>query len=240
VSLPPLAADTVAVVVRGNFRPVDISPTWLRDHDLIGDPEYADSTFEVLIPNDVAFFTAGWVRCQATNDSLQLITEQQEETERLRDLLVNILRISTEKPISMLGINRSVHFKTNSVKQWNAIGDNVARNDIWQDVLTIPGMRSVTYWGTRTDKYAGRIHVQIEPSLHFPPGIFVAYNDHYELVTVEAQPTSRDDPLRERQEDLTVTVDKIAVALEVLSDEWEASLKRSATIIERVWEQGER
>lgn len=238
MSLPPLVSDIVSIVVRGNFRPVDISPAWLRDQGLIGDPEYADGTFQTLIPNEVAIFTAGWIQCQASQESLSVQTDQQAEAERLRDLLAGILRATEGKPISALGINRNVHFTLSNVDAWHAIGDNVARNEIWKGVLDLPGMRSITYWGQRPDKYSGRIQVQIEPSMMFHPGIFVAYNDHYDLTIVDSQPKTRTEAsILNRQENTEASLEKIPIAIDILSSQWETSFHRSGAIIERVSQQ---
>jgi len=228
----------MAVVVRGDFKPVTISPAWLRDQELIGEPEHTESAFEVLIPNEVAVFKASWLNCHASPEALQFHTDQQAEVERLRDLVVGMLRIWGDKPISLLGINRHVHFSVANFDQWNAIGDSVVRNDMWGNALSIPGMRSVTYWGERTDTYAGRIQVQIEPSFVAPPGVYVAYNDHYDLTIVESQPKTREEARRlDRRENADATKDKIPVAIEILTNQWEVSFQRSVSILEQVWQQ---
>jgi hypothetical protein len=238
MSLPPLVSDVYQVVLRGNFRPVNLSPTWLRDENLIGDPEHEEAVFEVLIPNEITIFNAGWLRCQATPDNLTLQTDQQAEVERLRDLAVGMLLVRDDQPISLLGINRVVHFSLQNTEQWHSVGDHVLHNEIWDGILSLPGMRVATYWAQRSDKYAGRIQVQIEPSSTVHPGVLVAYNDHYDLTTVEYQPTTRaESETLKRQENAEATTDKIAVAIEVLTDNWETSSQLSAKVIERIAEQ---
>jgi hypothetical protein len=237
MDLPPLVSDIYQVVVRGDFKPVNVSPAWLRDQDLIGDPEHEEATFEVLLPNEIAIFNAGWIRCQATPDNLTLQTDQQAEVGRLRDLAIGILR-AFDKPVSLLGINRTVHFSLRNTKQWHSVGDHIVHNEIWDGILTLPGMRVATYWGQRSDKYAGRIQVQIEPSFQVHPGIFVGYNDHYDLTTVESQPTTRTEfDTTDLRENTEVTIEKVAVAIEVLTNQWEPSLQLSTRIIERTAEQ---
>jgi hypothetical protein len=237
VSLPPLVSDIYEVVVRGDFKPVNVSPTWLRDQGLIGESEHEEAAFEVLLPNEIAIFNAGWLRCQAAPDSLTLQTDQQAEVERLRDVAVGMLRI-LEKPISLLGINRLVHFSVRNTQQWHSIGDHVVNNGLWDDILNASGMRVATYWGQRPDKYAGRIQVQIEPSFVIHPGIFVHYNDHYDLTTVEYQPTSRAESDKQaRQENNDVTLEKVPIAIEILTDNWESSSQLGVRIIERIAEQ---
>lgn len=238
MSTVPLASDLVAVVVRGDFRPVVISPAWLKEKQLIGEAECSDSAFEALIPNEVSIFRAGWLRCQNTPDMLQFQTDQEAESERLRDLTAAVLRELDENPISQLGINRHVHAAVSTVSQWNSIGDSVVRNDMWGDVLNGPGMRSVTYWANRTDSYGGRIQVQIEPSALVAPGLYVSYNDHYDLTRVEFQPQTRAEAQAlNRPDNIEVTTEKVPIAIEVLTGEWGPSLRRSVDILEQIWKQ---
>jgi hypothetical protein len=241
VALPPLAVDVVSIVMRGHFRPVTISPRDLRDQELIGETEYAEASFEVRIPNEVAVFEAGWIRCRADPESLELSTGQEAEQERLRDVAVALLRVDDDRRLSMMGINRAVHFSVPDRQRWNAIGDNLVHNDIWGDVLSGPGMRSVIYWAQRTDQYGGRIQVQVEPSFVYAPGIFFSYNDHYDLTKVDHQPLTRDEAQQlSTTDDTEATKEKTLVAAEVLNQGWESFEQRVARTLERVWQQAGR
>jgi hypothetical protein len=235
MTLPPVAAESATVVVTGQWRPVTVSPKWLRDHDLIGDAELNRSSFELLIPNEAATFEAGWLRCQANAQVIQFETQQPAEFERLRDLAAGFLREQSGTMITHMGINRNAHFRIADQNEWHAIGDRLVHNEIWEGILHLPGMRSVTYWGIRTDGYGGRIHVQVEPSLPFPPGVFVAYNDHYDLSKDKKVPSSRDEFGMEGSEDSSSTEEKIAVAIEVLNVNWSDSMQRFNVILEALF-----
>lgn len=238
MSLPELVSDVYQIVLRGDFRPITISPTWLRERDLIGDPELEQSAIEILIPNEISVFNAGWLRCQATQDNLTLQTDQQPEVERLRDLAIGILLLPEGRTVSLLGINRLTHFTVANIEQWHSVGDHVVHNELWDGILNISGMRAAVYWGQRSDKYAGRIQVQVEPSFSVRFGIFVSYNDHYELTTVASQPTTRSELAAiNRPENTEATAEKIAVAIEVLTGQWEASSELSTRVLERIAEQ---
>jgi hypothetical protein len=235
--LPPLASDLVSIVVRGQFKPVTVSPRQLFEDKLIGDVECAQSTIEVRIPNETSIFTADWLRCQATADSLDLQTKQEAEQERLRDLAIGVLKTFSDKPISALGINRQVHFPLDDLDNWHAVGDSLVHNEVWTGIMDVVGMRGVIFWAERSDQYAGRIQVQVEPSFEVRPGIFVAYNDHYDLTRVERQPSSREEVAElARAEDLNATTDKVEVAIEVLTNEWQSFSLRTAAALERVWQ----
>lgn len=239
MSVPPIAADTLAIVVLGDVNQVGISSSWLLERQLIGDAEAVATKVELLLPNEVSVFQSGWLRCLFRRGQLEVQTQQQAESERLRDVVVGILKMSSNASIAALGINRTVHFATENVRQWNAIGDSLVNHSIWDGLLPLPGMRSVVYWCGRKDNYAGRIQVQIEPSTMVPYGIFVAYNDHYDLTKLASQPTTRAEAQAEARTDNTdSTEEKVSVAIEVLNSNWETSMKLTDAIIERVWEQG--
>lgn len=235
LALPPLAKDLVSIVVKGNFRPVSISPEQLHDDALIGDVDYRQSAIELLIPGETCVFNAGWLKVQATPDALEFQTDHEEEQERLRDLAVAVLKASG-KPIGALGINRQIHFPVSDPIQWHAVGDGLVHNEVWDDTLKASGMRAAIFWGERADSYGGRIQVQIEPSFLERPGVFLAYNDHYDLTFSQRQAASREEAAEiSRVDDATVTTEKVEVATNILNDEWSSFLQRTNAVLERIW-----
>jgi hypothetical protein len=239
VTAPPMAAELLSVVVRGRFGLLNLSPGWLREKELIGDAEIEDVAYDLYIPGEASVFRAGWARVVVQREVLELQTQQQEESERIRDLAVGLLAAADEIPVSALGINSNAHFVVKNTAQWNAIGDNLVSNDIWDGVLPASGMRSVVFWTGRPDSYAGRIQIQIEPSFAYAPGIFIAYNDHYDLTKVEHQPSTRQEAQAlARPENQEATIAKRDVAIEVLTNNWQPSMDRLAAVTAQVWQQG--
>jgi hypothetical protein len=235
---PPLAADGTTVVFVGEFRPVRISPGWLHEHGQISDAELAGVQFELLVPNEVITFQVGWIRCVGNAQQLVFETQQEAEFERLRDLAVAVLRAMPDLELGLMGINRIVHFEVPSIDAWHAVGDNLVRNDLMNNVLHLSGMRNVTFWGTRPDIYGGRIQVQVEPSFQFPKSVFVTYNDHYDLSIVDRQPADRHEMTElARAEDASHSKEKTVHAINILNDQWEHSMRRFSNILETVWRQ---
>jgi hypothetical protein len=233
VSLPPLVSDVASIVIRGLFTPQTITPAWMAAKGLINDNDVLKFESELLIPGEIHIFKTDWLRCEIQSASVQLSTSKEDEFERLRDIVVGVLRESPETPVAVMGINRMVHFQVPDASRHHAIGDALTPKEIWKDVLILPGMKSLTLWGVRPDLYAGRIEVRIEASNVVRPGVFLAYNDHFELTTVERQPESREEftPVPTAAEP---ELDKNPVAAKILLEEWGASLARSAEIIGRV------
>ena len=235
MELPPIAANLASIVITGPMRPVLVSPAWLREIDLIGDSELKEANFELLIPGEATTFQAGWLRVLANPQALEVQTTQEVEFERLRDVMLGILRARTDASIAQMGINRIVQIKLADRHLWHAVGDHLVNNDLWDGVLHLPGMRSVTYWGTRSDGYGGRVQVQVEPFFQFQAGVAVAYNDHYDLSKVERIPTGRTDEASSRAEDTEATIEKVTVAAEILTDNWTESMNLFNTALERIF-----
>lgn len=235
---PPLAADATTLVFVGDFRPVRISPGWLHEHGQISDAELARVQFELLVPNEAITFKVGWVRCVGNAQQLVFETQQEAEFERLRDLAVAVLRAMPDLELGLMGINRIVHSEVPTIDAWHVVGDNLVRNDLMSEVLHLPGMRNVTFWGVRPDTYGGRIQVQVEPSFQFPRSIFILYNDHYDLSVVDRQPVNRTEMTEmARAEDASRSREKTARAINILNDEWANSMRRFNDILETVWRQ---
>jgi len=231
--------DGVSVVVKGLFNPAIFSPAWLLSQDLIGSSEYTEAQVDI-ISRDLAVFRAAWLSCQVTPDAMQISTNDPDEFERARDVAAGVLGVLHHTPIAAMGINREVHLLVPSASRWHGIGDILAPKAAWESALIMPGMRSVTMWGIRPDSYAGRVQVQVEPSLRMPRAVYVAHNDHYILARVDSQPTSREAPwYLEPELDLEPTADKLEVALSILADDWHSSLERANEVVSLIAKLGQ-
>lgn len=240
MAVPELAADHAAVVVRGRFDPKLVTPQWLGQQGILAEPEALRAEVQMLIPGEVVAFETSWFSCHIEASTIQIATKDPAEFERARDIAVGILRNSPNVAAMALGINRTVHFRVANWTQWHAVGDALADNQAWDGVLELPGLRSLTTWGTRPDQYWGRIQVQVEASNMFPCAIFVTYNDHFDLTTIEEQPRTREEALAlNRNDDLGVTPEKANVAARILAEEWHTAIRRSNAVIERVARQAE-
>jgi hypothetical protein len=236
--VPQLQAQTTAIVVRGNFNPAIFSPGWLLAQGLIGPGDAETAQPEAIVPH-ISIFGIGSMRFQVTDDSFDLATTDSQDIETLRDIASGTLTILGHTPVSMLGINRTVHYSLESEQMWHAIGDVLAPKEPWNDLLNLPGLRSIAVQGVRPDQFAGRIVVTLEPSVQVHPGIFIQYNDHYVLRRVDHQPLSRADagPIdpTETEADMTASAAKIPIALEILgNDNYFPALQRQDSLIESI------
>lgn len=233
-----LAVDSVAVVIKGEFDPDTFSPKWLTELGVIGEQELSAAEYKWLLPSDSVNFTALWLRVFVKQDTVEISTDNADEFERVRDVCVGVLQSLPESPLSQMGLNRIVHFEVGNSGKWNAIGDNLAHNEIWDDVLDFVGMRSLVLWGSRPNLYSGRVQIQVEPSNIVKHGIYVSHNDHFGLTKIGSRPKSREEgQARTDLDDAKLSTDKIPAAIEILLDEWGPFIERSESVIERIAKQ---
>lgn len=219
--------DGLSIVIRGNLNPAIFSPAWLFYQKLIGKEEFDNVEVE-LITSQIALFTPSWFSIQVTPDRLALTTVEPDEFERLRDLAVGILNLLPHTPIGALGINRDVHIKLESEADWHLVGDSLLPKEHWT-MLALPGMRTISVEGVRPDLFAGRVVVQVEPSVRIENGIYMSHNDHFDLKRQHSVPKNRRRlaELILEQDEAENSEGKLDIALEVLNEGWNYSMTRA-------------
>jgi hypothetical protein len=219
------------VVLLGEFDPLQITPRWLRQMDLIGAEDYESYSTEIVSAK-ATIVSFGSIQLQVLPDSLHVTTDAPAEVEAARDLAVGILLSNGSPEISALGINRMVHFEA-EVTHYHAIGDTLTPKDLWNDVLRLPGMLNLGMTGTRDDGYAGSINVQVQPSVIVRPGVFVSVNDHYNLNHADP-PSDRNTPADPEQGNPQRSPDKIPIAVKILTEGFGRSRSRAEAVIDLV------
>ena len=217
---PSLAAQNVAIVLRGQFNPAIITPGWLLAQGLIGTKEALDVQTQVIV-NDFSQFRVSWLTCQVTEDEFVVSTDEPAEFERLRDVILGVFSVLRHTPIGALGINRSFHYQMPSPNDWWDVSDSLVPKGAWDKLLELADLESLIVSGSRTDSYDGRVQVKVEPSYLEESGLFVSVNDHYVLRLVDQQPLTRGEVSKRRQPpDLEPSSDRIETALEILTKNW--------------------
>lgn len=235
--MPTLVQDATNVVVKGPFNPGIFSPSWLYINGVIGSAEHENSKVSLITP-DFAKFECVWLDVTITQDTLQMATARVDEFERLRDAVIATISLLPHVPVAVMGFNRSAHFDVGGVDEWHRVGDQLAPKGVWNDILKLPGMKSLTLWSVRPDTHSGRIQVTVEPSSILPVGIFVSHNDHYNLVSVESQPSTRDEFFSQGTVSVEPELGKREEAISLLQSDWTNSLDRAAVVMGQVYKIG--
>jgi hypothetical protein len=236
--VPELVLDTTSIVIKGQIDPAELAADHLLAQGLIASTDYSDAQqrFSSL---DTAILQTSWFSLAANREIIQIQTNQPEDMERVRDLIVGVLKAAKNTQAAVLGLNKDVHFKASTKELWHAVGDAFTPKQIWKGVLTLPGMASAIIQAVRPDLYIGYEQVTIQPSGAVPLGVFVSHNDHYTLELQDSIPTSREYVADIVRSKLQPSFDKNQVAVSVLNDEWQLSMKRAQAVLMRVAEQAQ-
>lgn len=233
-----VALEGVAVVVRGAINPPIITPQWLLDQGIVGQEDFDRQEVEV-ISRDLVAFSLGWLTCNATPETLQFSTADPDELLRVRDVALRTLELLSHTPVAALGINRTFHSVTDSIDNFHAIGDTLVPKAFWAEELVLPGTKDVTIQAVRPDLYGGYVQVAVQPSAAVPNAVFVLQNDHFELTRVDAQPEVRAE-FTGTPGTVEASPAKNDIAVEILRDRFEDSLRRAERIRARVMAIGAR
>lgn len=231
----PTSLDGMSIVVVGRFNPSIFSPAWLRLHNLIGAREAKEAEISVIVP-PAAVFSTDWLNVDVTEDRLVLSTTMVQEFQQLRDVAVGVLTVLAETPVSLLGVNRELHWPVATAEAFHDFGDALVPKDFWEEFLHLPGTSDLTIESVRTDEWQGSVQVTVQPSVRVQQGVYARVNHHLDLVRREAQPQSRQDFANPTYRSVPVSSSSelIPVALTILRDRWTNLTSSAEAILQRL------
>ncbi len=178
---PVCERESANIVLVGAFNPAIFHPSWLRSLDLIS-PKEADAAKVEIVHRDLAAFTVDWFNVQVTADRFSASTTHSAFYAPLRDLVLGIFRILEHTPVTSMGLNRTLHYKLESIHMCNKVGDLLAPKPPWRELVSEPGLLSLAMMGKRAGSPGSRYTVKVEPSLVVQPlgtGVYVETNEHF-------------------------------------------------------------
>jgi hypothetical protein len=218
--------SSVNIVLVGSFNPPIFHPEWFARNGLISDKEKQAAEVEI-IHQAIALFRMEWLSIRV--EPQRFIAETQEGPFiRLADFVVKTFKeYLNHTPVSMMGINRHVHFSVGDEDTRNCIGKKLAPHEPWGEwAATIEGKSKEKRGGMRSltmeqrdldDRKKGYVRAKVEPSDHIKNevGISMEMNDHYEV----------EDPAKNQGcEEL----------IGLLERQFDISIKRSEWIIDQI------
>jgi len=209
--------EETGFVVTGEMVPTIFQPFWFARNNLIRDEE-ADKATVTVIHKQGASFSTDWFTFVATTDRIVLTTEDPSKFLPLRDLLSGILNLLEHTPIRALGFNTDAHYSAPTEEAWHRLGDYYAPKVGWERVLVKPGMLDVLVKGTREGSKSAGVHIRIEPSVKFSPGVYFSINEHFDLVDLAA-----------RRQRLVVTE-----LLYLIEEEWDGFVKYKSRALDQL------
>jgi hypothetical protein len=180
---PKPEIEGVGFLVLGSFNPAIYHPVWFSNNGLIRKEEAEQATVQIVCPQ-AASFSAEWFSLTVTPESFSIETCDPTKSHPVRDLTAGTFKILEHTPIRYFGFNRSSHFKLESEEIWHTFGHRLTPKEAWQPLLLRPGLRSLMIQGNRENCDAEAVHLRVEPSVKFQPGIFIHANQQYKLTSI--------------------------------------------------------
>ncbi len=175
---------TLSIVIVGNFNPSIIQPFWFSSKRLIRDQEAQDAKVEV-IHSELVKWSLDWMSIEATKTRLEIRSSLEQYFGTIRDLLVGMLGILKETPISAIGINHLLYFAIPDEERYFEFGNKLVPLSNWKGIISNPKMFLLDIGeDKRSDNYSGQYHVRVQPSdikLSTPYGILIYINDHFDF-----------------------------------------------------------
>ncbi|SRR5260221_4884387 len=180
MSTPIQESEGLEIVCIGSFNPKIFHPAWFRNFEIITEADMQESTVR-MVSSDVADIEMKGIRIQCLKERFTAGTADPTRYEMMQDWVLLIFSMLPHIPLTMLGINSLVHYRLiDDVDRWHRIGHRLAPKDVWEQMFMKPGLLSLTTQCERTDGFEGNIHVTVEPSVQFRPGLFVKTNHHFQ------------------------------------------------------------
>lgn len=191
---------TLSIVLIGNFNPPIVQPFWFSSKKLIREQEAQDAIIEVIHP-ELVRWNIGWMSVEVTQSRFEIRSSQEPYFEPIRDILVSLIGILKETPLSAFGINHLLYFALPDENRYYEFGDKIVPLSNWSKFLKEPRLFLVDVGeAKRGDNYVGQYRVRIQPSdlkLTTPWGILISINDHFDLNGVNKQAADLIEILKE-------------------------------------------
>lgn len=176
--------QTITLVVVGSMNPVIITPDWLEKKKIISEKEREKCEINVIHP-ELTQFSVGWAAISIEPRRFQIQCDSLSYFEPVKDMLVSIFSILRETPVTALGINHALIFKTDNKQQYKKFGNFLAPLSRWEEEMTQPGVMAIEILDSpREGEYKGYRRVRVEAANEVKTGSYnVAFNinDHYDF-----------------------------------------------------------
>jgi hypothetical protein len=215
VPIPSPEFEDYGIVLRGSFNPGIFQPDWFRHQGLVSEGQAGAADIS-LINRQLAVFRLDTIIVQVTPDLFSVGSDGEPVDDLLRDLVVGTFRILRHTPLTMVGVNRSVHLQTASEAKWHEIGHKLAPKEFWTPITKRPGTQSLTVRSERTDSRAGYLDITVQPSGRVRYGLFIGINDHVQLRDPSVLPKGANE------------------IMDALEENWDSARQRARSILEHI------
>ena len=216
----------------GSFEPSIFLPKWFARHEMIGKKEAEN--LEISRTKHELEFKVDAFKFRARPNLFEVVSSN-SHFEHVKDLVISCFgEVLPNVPVKFVGICRRIHFDAGSFEIRDRVGSSLAPKEPWgkwgeqikeassRSLEEHGGMISITMYQPKMDFEGQKIDVQavVEPSFEIKDGkgIFIEVQNYFRL--------DEDEP----------EIHDASLAVRVLENHWESSLKRAEMIFDQIME----
>jgi len=169
--------DSLTLIAVGSFNPAIFQPEWFSKHELLSNTETADAKIEVIHP-DAAQFATHWLNWQALRARISVSTTDAAQFSQLRDLVLGVLLLLPETPVTAFGINLDFHFRFQTQEECDEFAYRFAPPAAWEGLLTGTKLRRLHVECPPPPGLGKKFGVIMEPSAIADHGAYINLNTH--------------------------------------------------------------
>tara|TARA_A100001391_G_scaffold156333_1_gene114532 strand:- start:1231 stop:1923 length:693 start_codon:yes stop_codon:yes gene_type:complete len=221
VAEPQLQQKIISIVLLGDFNPAIFHPQWLAYNELVS-RESADVAKKLSCQSEFSAFEIDGMHYQVDQQRFGLTTKDESQVPILLDTVKGILTLLEHTPLQAVGLNHDFRYSMPDVESWHRLGHSLAPKDLWNTLLTDPGMAGVIIKGSRPDVSAASVDIRVHPIMDGKHGVFIGINQHY-----------RFDEL-----DPTAIAQRNQRVLNILNNDWSAFCKYALHAADKILRAG--
>lgn len=165
-----LEIETIVIACTGLFNPSIVIPEWLRGLDLISKSDSTGAKVDI-ISSQITQFKLPWCSITATGDKFEISSSLSPYFESVRDLFTGIFMTLQHDIITNLKLSHIRHYQMLDKSSQYKILDKFSSEQSWKSTLKDPELLTLQMYGSRSDRRAGMILVEIGPSTLITNGI---------------------------------------------------------------------
>jgi hypothetical protein len=174
-----LEINGASIVLVGSFNPAIFQPEWFARNGLLPPGEIEDAKLSLVHPQVSQFETERFA-FQITLDRFSVQGKPNATGGPLRDLVAGTFYILEHTPVTVMGLNRMMHFAMGSEDAWHKLGDKLAPKEAWREVLAHrPGLRSLDILSQEDPPNGQSMVVRVQPSLSIKWGVYFETNEQF-------------------------------------------------------------
>lgn len=182
----------ISIVFLSDFNPAMFHPAWFEKNEILTkeQSEIAQNQtggFQMIVTSQFTFFKTDDITVKVEPKRMDIVSSNGVLT-ALKDFAIKTMQLLNSFTIKAYGFNFSAHYYIESMSDYQKLGDILAPKDHWKTFLgdevsgdnRKSGLIQLKMIKMK-DNNKGSMTFDFEPSVKVKPGVYLYFNDHFNL-----------------------------------------------------------